>query len=393
MIADTLDVIRRDLLLGDEDLLVLQPAAADAPGAPPLGAADEIREVGRTRPLLVVFPGRPDDKHFARLRDALWPDVHFVSLYDVDEAGGIERRMAGRSEALEGRVQGGRRTIVHTRTYDEALGPATTKLKFDLQAQSWNGAPGSPTYAHYRWMRRLIAVVAAPQMGERTLDAGCGTGWVGIEAARKGAMVSAFDASTEMVAIAGRNADEVDVDLDARPGFVEDVPFDRAFDLVLNSGVISFAPDPDVYLDRLDALVAPGGRLCIGDINPESRGFARRRARFPLIPARELNGLTRRTVEEKLVARGYTLQRALYYQLSFPVPELMALSEKKLGGFGCGLMLSLNKAACSLDQRTGSRGRRWFDSWIILARKGAAPGGSSDGDASHGGPTDSGAET
>lgn len=369
--ADTLDVIRRDLLLGDEDLLVLQPQAAAA-GRTPRDAADEIRDRGRSRPLLVVVPGRPEDADLAALRDALWPEVHFVSIYDVDEGGGIERRMAGRSEPVEGRLDGGRRTIVHTRTYEEAVGPATTRLKFDLQAKSWNGAPGSPTYPHYRWMRRLVALVAEPRVGERALDAGCGTGWVGIEAARKGAMVSAFDPSDEMVAIARSNAEETGVDMDVKQGFVEDVPFDRDFELVLNSGVISFAPDPDVYLDRLDGLVAPGGRLCIGDINPESKGFARRRARFPLLPARELNGLPRTDVEARLARRGYRVRRSLYYQLSFPVPELMALSEQKAKGIGCGLLLAANKAACALDERTGSRGRRLFDSWIILASKDAA---------------------
>jgi SAM-dependent methyltransferase len=171
-----------------------------------------------------------------------------------------------------------------------------------------------------------------------------------------------------MVEIAKRNAAENGVDLDARVGFVEDVPFDKPFEVVLNSGVISFAPDADVFLDRLDALLQPGGTLVIGDLNPDSRGFARRRRR-PLLPARELNGQRRADVERKLRERGYVIEGHWYYQITFPLPELMALSEQRLHGLGCGLALLKNKVATRLDHATGSRMARWFDSWIIRAHK------------------------
>ncbi|RKY17598.1 MAG: hypothetical protein DRQ55_15360, partial [Planctomycetota bacterium] len=186
--------------------------------------------------------------------------------------------------------------------------------------------------------------------------------------ARLGAMASAFDPSPEMVRIALSNAQSQGVDLDARVGFVEDVPFERPFELVLNSGVISFAPDSGAYLDCMDKLVAPGGHLVIGDLNPESRGFSRRRRR-PLLPARELNGQARQQVETALIERGYRIEGRWYYQLSFPIPEGMAASEQKLGGFGCGLALVANKAATALDHAFGSVFASQFDSWIVSARK------------------------
>jgi SAM-dependent methyltransferase len=200
------------------------------------------------------------------------------------------------------------------------------------------------------------------------LDAGCGAGWVGIEAALAGAMASAFDPSPAMVEIAKRNAESCGVDLDARVGFVEDVPFERPFDVVLNSGVISFAPDADVFLRRLDALVESGGLLVIGDLNPLSRGFRRRRRR-PLLPARELNGLPRPLVESLLGDLGYTVEGRWYYQITFPLPEFMALSEQRMKGFGCGLSLLLNRSATAVDHAAGSRLRQQFDSWIVRARK------------------------
>ena len=317
---------------------------------------------------LVELPGQPEYRELATLRDALWPRGHIVAIYRLDADGRVARVTVGGKQVLEARLPGEARTVLYVRDRRHALGQSTTRAKFDANAEGWNGVPGSPTYGHYRWMRKLLADVAKPARGQRVLDAGCGAGWVGIEAALKGAMASAFDPSPAMVEIAKRNAAENGVDMDARVGFVEDVPFDQPFELVLDSGVISFAPDPDVFLDRLDALLEPGGLLVIGDLNPTSRGFARRRRR-PLLPARELNGLSRPRLEQMLEARGYTLEGRWYYQLTFPLPELMALSEQRMGGLGCSLALAVNKLATAIDHGLGSKAARWFDSWIVRARK------------------------
>ncbi len=362
---DELQPIRSALELLTED-----PALVELPGAGD-GAPAPIVAAGRDGPALVVIPGRIDDATLAQLRDDCWPDCHFLAVFRIDENGAIERATSQGGAAIDGNIPGPARTIIYTRTREDALGQTNTVIKFDLRASAWNGAPGSPTYGHYRWMRRLIAVVAEPTPGLRTLDAGCGTGWVGIEAARLGAMVSAFDPSSAMVDLARENATETGVDLDARVGFVEDVPFDRPFQLVLNSGVISFAPDAGRYLDSLDRLVEPGGLLVIGDINPLSRGFRRRRSGNPLLPARELNGLPRECVAAMLTKRGYSVEGGWFYQLSFPVPELMALSEQKLAGLGCGALLGLNRLATRVDRMFGARGARQFDSWILRARKGS----------------------
>ena len=78
-------------------------------------------------------------------------------------------------------------------------------------------------------------------------------------------------------------------------GFGDAPPFpadgEEPFDVVISSGVISFAPDPDAWLEGLVATVRPGGLLVIGDIQLRSRGMQRRRGRKPLLPARELNAL------------------------------------------------------------------------------------------------------
>jgi len=344
-------------------------AMVELSSASPDGADALVEVAADGRPVLALIAGQPTSPELAKLRDALWPRLHFGAVYRVNAEGAVKRLAVKDGGAISGRCEGGSRTIVFARTHADALGQTATRKKFDANAPGWNGAPGSPGYAHYRWMRRLIAEVARPATGLRTLDAGCGTGWVGIEAARMGALVSAFDPSPAMVELAQQNAVQTGVDLDARVGFVEDVPFGRAFELVLNSGVISFAPDPDRFLNGLDTLVAPGGLLVIGDLNPRSRGFARRRKKNPLLPARELNGQTRAGVEAMLATRGYRIERRRYYQLTFPVPELMAVSEQRGAAWACGLLLGANRLAAGFDGVFGSPGHNSFDSWILRARK------------------------
>jgi len=359
----------------------LAPILADlrGQGAPPrvveltaaaARAAETLRPVLAAGPVLAVLPGSPDEAALAVLRDGLWPQGHVSAYWRIDAEGRVTRRVAGETESLAGRAAPGPRTVLHVRPRAESLSQPVTRAKFDANAAGWNGNPGSPTYGHFRWMRRLLAELARPARGARAVDAGCGVGWVGIEAARLGATVAAFDPSPAMVELARANAQQTGVELDARVGFVEAAPFERPFDIVLNSGVISFAPDPQVFLQRLSALVAPGGLLVIGDINPLARGFRRRRRTRALLPVRELNGLPRAEVERLLIALGFRIEARRYYQLTWPVPELMAVAEQRGSAWACGLLLALNRAATVLDAALGSRCAGSFDSWILRARKG-----------------------
>jgi 2-polyprenyl-3-methyl-5-hydroxy-6-metoxy-1,4-benzoquinol methylase len=343
------------------DVPLVRLASADAAQAGRIGA-----EPGR--PVLALIPGEPADEALAALRNALWPARHVAALYRVAADGSLRRTTLGGSETLPGRAEGPA-TVLYVVHREDALGQSATRTKFDANAPGWNGNPGAPGYGHFRWMRRLVAQVARPRPGQAVLDAGCGTGWVGIEAARMGARVSALDASTAMVELARQNARGLGLELDARVGFVEQPPFDDRFECVLNSGVISFAPDPTAYLRGLDGLVAPGGLLVIGDIHPAGWGFLRRRRTHPLLPTRELNGLDRARAEVMLRAAGYKIEARRYYQLSYPVPQLMALCERRGLAAGCALLLLLNRAAGALDAATGSTAGACFDSWILRARK------------------------
>src|SRR5262249_30184583 len=137
------------------------------------------------------------------------------------------------------------------------------------------------------------------------------------------------------------------------------------FDLVISSGVISFAPDASRWLDGLARTVGKGGTLVIGDIHRESKGMRRRRERKPLLPVREMNAKTRTEVRAELERRGFAFDAEAGYQLTRPVPELMHWSETKLAGSLNPLFLKLNRMRAG---RANDRPER-FDSWVLRFRK------------------------
>ncbi len=141
------------------------------------------------------------------------------------------------------------------------------------------------------------------------------------------------------------------------------------FDLVLSSGVISFAPERGPWLDGLASTVAPGGVLVIGDIHRDSRGFRRRRARRPLLPVRELNALTREEVHTELAERGFAHEASAAYQLTRPIPEAMHLNEQQLKGLLTWPLLWTNRLATAVDRGLGSPAPDQFDSWLMRLRR------------------------
>jgi len=99
--------------------------------------------------------------------------------------------------------------------------------------------------------------------GRAVLDAGCGTGRVAIELARRGFDVAGVDLDDDMIEVARRHAPEV-------PWFVADLArFDlgRTFDIVAMAGNVMLfcrAEDRAPIVARCAAHLGPGGLLVAG---------------------------------------------------------------------------------------------------------------------------------
>jgi SAM-dependent methyltransferase len=311
-------------------------------------------------PALWFLEGPRPVRELARWRNELWPWLHVVRIYR-GAAGRLERETLQGREAVDAPAGfEGAVLAAHTRTH--VLSPAFTVSKFDANAGGWNGEPGKPGYAHFRWMRRYVARFGEPARGARVLDFGCGAGWVGIEAAEAcgAAELALFDPSPAMVGLAERNARGSGVArFEARVGFGESPPFEQSFDFVVSSGVASFAPDLEAWLDGLARTVRPGGELVVGDLNPASKGMRRRREERPLLPSREMNAHDASLVRAGLERRGFRHLRTAGYQLTRPVPEAMHWSDSKLGGALSPLLLAWNR------MRAGGADLERFDSWVM----------------------------
>jgi 2-polyprenyl-3-methyl-5-hydroxy-6-metoxy-1,4-benzoquinol methylase len=256
--------------------------------------------------------------------------------------------------------------LLFARRREHVLSPSTTVAKFDKNADGWNPTPGSRGWAHYRWMRRFMGTFAPVQAGARILDFGSGAGWCGIEAALSAADTSLalFDPSPELAEGAGANALRSGVkNVAVRTGFGEAPPFpaegEERFDHLICSGVVSFSPDFPRWFDGLASTIKSGGTLVIGDLNRESKGMRSRRVRKPLLPAREMNALTRDEARAQLEQRGFKLVKSAGYQLTSPWPEMMHVSDTRLGGALSPMLLGINRL------RAGGGDAARFDSWAL----------------------------
>jgi ubiquinone/menaquinone biosynthesis C-methylase UbiE len=112
-----------------------------------------------------------------------------------------------------------------------------------------------------------MVALAGEVTGRRILDAGCGAGPLSARLRDRGAVVSGFDASAAMVALARKRlGDGVDLRVAA---LGEPLPYDdAAFDDVVSSLVLHYLEDWGPALAELRRVLRPGGRLIVAVQHP-----------------------------------------------------------------------------------------------------------------------------
>ncbi len=115
-----------------------------------------------------------------------------------------------------------------------------------------------------------IAQAGAAAAGTRVLDVACGNGNVALAAARTGAGVVGVDITPALLEDARSRAAREGLEVEWVEGDAEALPVgDGAFDAVLSSFGVMFAPRHEVAAGELVRACRPGGRIALAAWTPE----------------------------------------------------------------------------------------------------------------------------
>lgn len=126
----------------------------------------------------------------------------------------------------------------------------------------------------------LVFALAGELAGKRVLDVGTGDGTYAIEAASRGAVVTAVDSAQSMPDAAQIRAAQRGLSVSFQRGRAEELPFDDgSFDVVLAVTVLCFVPEANKAIREMARVLVPGGRLVLGELGRYSVWAAERRVR------------------------------------------------------------------------------------------------------------------
>jgi ubiquinone/menaquinone biosynthesis C-methylase UbiE len=148
--------------------------------------------------------------------------------------------------------------------------------KFNREASQWDENPQRTALA----LAVAKAIIASTRPGKsmRALEFGCGTGLVSMEIAPLVQTLSAIDTSREMLAVLHNkisisgitNIETSFTDLSAS---TESVFNEKQFELIYCSMTLHHIDDTAEFLNRLSALLSPGGIVALADLDLEDGLF------------------------------------------------------------------------------------------------------------------------
>lgn len=126
--------------------------------------------------------------------------------------------------------------------------------------RAWSKA--EPTWGIFTVPDTELGILPADGRGLRTIELGCGTGYVSAWLARRGARAVGLDPTPSQLQIAAELRTEFDVHLPLIRGAAEQLPFaDDTFDLAISEYGAAIWADPYRWIPEAARVLRPGGEL------------------------------------------------------------------------------------------------------------------------------------
>jgi len=144
---------------------------------------------------------------------------------------------------------------------------AVNRALWDAQADDWvsageRGWTDEPCWGIWHIPESDLQLLPADMTGMRTIELGCGTGYVSSWLIRRGAVAVGIDNSERQLVTARRLAREHGVELKLLHGNAERVPEDDgSFDFAISEYGAAIWADPFEWIPEAFRLLAPGGEL------------------------------------------------------------------------------------------------------------------------------------
>lgn len=151
-------------------------------------------------------------------------------------------------------------------------GPAALDLEAlkAKQQATWSAGDYAVVGTTLQIVGETLCEAADVSAGERVLDVAAGNGNAALAAARRFALVTGLDYVPALLARAKARAVADGLALDVREGDAEAMPFgDAAFDAVLSTFGVMFAPDQARAARELARVCRPGGRIALASWTPD----------------------------------------------------------------------------------------------------------------------------
>lgn len=130
----------------------------------------------------------------------------------------------------------------------------------EMGERAW--ATAEPSWGMWGIPESELRLLPVDMTGMRSIELGCGTGYVSAWLARRGAEVVGIDVSAEQLATARRLAQEHGVSLTLVEGNAETVPYpDESFDFAVSEYGAAIWADPYKWIPEAWRLLRPGGEL------------------------------------------------------------------------------------------------------------------------------------